>query len=565
MSLSPDHSGSPEFSQNPENREVSSSSLAASSQASQINQPGIISRDPPNPEMEDLSGVPRNENENSLETLSGHPIQGEQNNGEASQNEATANTYENCFGGKTRCDAKNENALANSTGDETKEASSLKSGLQDQKSQNQQYDNSNGSSKPSKQQPRMSLSPDHSGSPEFSQNPENREVSSSSLAASSQASQINQPGIISRDPPNPEMEDLSGVPRNENENSLETLSGHPIQGEQNNGEASQNEATANTYENCFVSEKIFGDKFLLDKLAVRLDRTPNRSIKNWEHLACTKKIAAPPEVRLKCKLRSEKKYTMMVFDVVTAGHHKTVRDLMDALTRMERQDVRKIITDVFPDAPNSSQELSEFIASPDNVNVVADIATLLDQTSNVNKCWEDLGREFGVSSERLEEIKYGQSTQVLMEYLYTEKPDLTIGTFHEVIENDLKRMDVSRILTPFVEEEGGRDKLMKDAIPLESDIMRSICVRLNKPNTAVKNWRHLAKSTKLGIPDEVYMDCKPDKLKSPTEGLLEWATANRSDLKIGELCCALKSIGRNDIVGYIAEYFQQQSSAVQQH
>lgn len=607
-------------------------------------------------------------------------------------------------GGKTRRDGKNENALANSTLDETEEAGSLKSGPQDEKSQKQQYGNSNGSSKPSKGQPMMSLSPDHPGSPDcssvvecpsssespemktmkknkslatdisganaipvestgpqipvnndasanlftppglraskshlgdsdaqnsennvtsssrvtdyghssqanqsstaastctnlptqmpqidvevadqqqgspcntqsvsdtssrfLSQNPENSEVSSSKLAASNQASQMNQPAINTRDPPNPEMEDLSGVPRNENDNSLESLSGHPIQEEQNNAEASQNEATVNTYENFFVSEKILGDKFLLEKLAVRLDRTPNRAIKNWEHLACTKEIAAPLEMRLKCKLSSEKRYTMMLFDVLTAEHDedKTVKDLMDALTRMKRNDVKKIITDVFPDAANSSQELSEFIAS--NFNAVADVATLLDQTSNVNKYWFHLGLEFGVSRVHLKEIEYGQSTQDLMEYLYTKKPHLTIGTFYGVIEKSLKRKDVLKILRPFVEEVGGREKMMKDAIPLESDTMRSICVCLNNPSPALRNWRYLAKSPELGIPDEVYMDCKPDKLKSPTEGLLEWATANRNDLKIGELCCAFKSMDRNDIVGYIAEYFQQQSTAVQQH
>ena len=39
---------------------------------------------------------------------------------------------------------------------------------------------------------------------------------------------------------------------------------------------------------------------------------------------------------------------MMLFDVVTAEGNKTLKDLMDALTAIKRNDVKKIITDVYP-------------------------------------------------------------------------------------------------------------------------------------------------------------------------------------------------------------------------
>ena len=84
--------------------------------------------------------------------------------------------------------------------------------------------------------------------------------------------------------------------------------------------------------------------------------------------------------------------------------------------------------------------------------------------------------------------------------------------------------------------------------------MRGICVCLNIPNTSLKNWRHLAKSPELGIPDEVYKDCQPDRPKSPTEALFEWIFAEKNGLTIGQLCKALKRIERNDIVGTIKEY-----------
>ena len=95
--------------------------------------------------------------------------------------------------------------------------------------------------------------------------------------------------------------------------------------------------------------------------------------------------------------------------------------------------------------------------------------------------------------------------------------------------------------------------------------MRGICVCLNKPNPSLKNWRHLAKSPELGIPDEVYKDCQPDRPKSPTEALFEWIFAEKNDLTIGQLCKALKRIERNDIVRDVKEYFRRQPAPGQQH
>jgi len=96
-----------------------------------------------------------------------------------------------------------------------------------------------------------------------------------------------------------------------------------------------------------VSEKI-NNKFLHDKIALGLDRTSHRIIKTWEHLACTEEIYAPLEVRLKCKINRENSCTLMLFDVVTAEmEEKTLKDMIDALTSIRRNDVKKIITDVY--------------------------------------------------------------------------------------------------------------------------------------------------------------------------------------------------------------------------
>ena len=101
---------------------------------------------------------------------------------------------------------------------------------------------------------------------------------------------------------------------------------------------------------------------------------------------------------------------------------------------------------------------------------------------------------------------------------------------------------------------------MKDVIELESDAMRSICVCLNNPNRVLKNWRHLAKSSVLGIPEDIYKDCEPGKLKSPTEALFEWIFAEKDDLTVGQLCSALRKIDRNDLVRDLRGHFEQNSS-----
>jgi len=101
------------------------------------------------------------------------------------------------------------------------------------------------------------------------------------------------------------------------------------------------------------------------------------------------------------------------------------------------------------DAADSTEKFSDFVASQDNSNIITQMATLLDQKSRVNPNWFNLGQQLQLSGERLKEIEYGQFTQVLMEYLYTKKTDLTIGKFYEVVEK-LKRRDVLKKLDPFI-------------------------------------------------------------------------------------------------------------------
>ena len=74
---------------------------------------------------------------------------------------------------------------------------------------------------------------------------------------------------------------------------------------------------------------------------------------------------------------------------------------------------------------------------------------MLDQESDVIENWFHLGFRFGIKRESLDEIKYGQFTQYIMEYLYTKKPQLTVGAFYNVIEK-LRRKDILKKLDKFM-------------------------------------------------------------------------------------------------------------------
>ncbi|KAJ7339410.1 hypothetical protein OS493_005805 [Desmophyllum pertusum] len=112
------------------------------------------------------------------------------------------------------------------------------------------------------------------------------------------------------------------------------------------------------------------------------------------------------------------------------------------------------------------------------------MATKLDQQSRVIGYWINLGRQFGITGEKLKEIEYGQSnpTLALMEYLYSKQVDnLTVGRFYEKIKEKLKRADVLKKLDPFLVEDS--DKPMEDVIQLDSDVYEKHLCLSQQPKT----------------------------------------------------------------------------------
>lgn len=88
------------------------------------------------------------------------------------------------------------------------------------------------------------------------------------------------------------------------------------------------------------------EKSLLQNLAVNLDKTTHRVVKDWQYLADRPEINAPPDVRLRCKVITERSYTLLLFDALRAEFEETtLGNMIDALDEIKRKDVKRIITD----------------------------------------------------------------------------------------------------------------------------------------------------------------------------------------------------------------------------
>lgn len=99
---------------------------------------------------------------------------------------------------------------------------------------------------------------------------------------------------------------------------------------------------------------------------------------------------------------------------------------------------------------------------------------------------------------------------------------------------------------------------MKEVIKLDDENMRSICVLFNKPIPGSKDWKYLAKL--FDLPEDIYNDYAPERPKSPTETQNWIFAAKDPQLTVGQLCNALKSIGRNELVEEVRKSYEQQSA-----
>ncbi|XP_015776374.1 PREDICTED: uncharacterized protein LOC107354412 isoform X2 [Acropora digitifera] len=299
-------------------------------------------------------------------------------------------------------------------------------------------------------------------------------------------------------------------------------------------------------------------------LAYYLDRTSQYAIKTWEDLASTEVIGAPLDVRRKCKLRGQKSFTWSLFELLASDvnyRDKKVRELIEAL-HVIHQEAKGLIEEspAYQECKENflNKKISEFV---DDFELIDNMATCLDQTSMYERTpfWRLLAAKLGVPKEKLDEIQHCEvnSTKALMECYYSRNPNITIEQFYEVVETQLKRDDILKILNPIAKKDSGKE--LRDVLRLESDEMTNICVLLNKPKSGKKNWESLADI--LGIPRITYQQFSPRTPESPTKILLEWIfNVKEEPLTVGQLISALRSIDRNDVVEELRKHFLQHST-----
>ncbi|XP_067043169.1 uncharacterized protein [Acropora muricata] len=235
---------------------------------------------------------------------------------------------------------------------------------------------------------------------------------------------------------------------------------HPIQEESEqsatDGASDKKDgAVPQNFEHYLVSDKIKENRDLQNMLADYLDRTCQYAIKTWEDLASTEVTGAPLDIRRKCKLRGQRSCALMLFELLASDvtyRDKKVRELIEAL-QVIHQEAKGLIEE--SPAYKSGKEnflnkkISEFV---DDFKLIDDMATCLDQTSMYERTpfWRLLGTKLGVPKEKLDEIQHCEvnSTKALMECYYSINPNITIEQFYEVVETQLKRDDVLKILNP---------------------------------------------------------------------------------------------------------------------
>ena len=96
--------------------------------------------------------------------------------------------------------------------------------------------------------------------------------------------------------------------------------------------------------------------------------------------------------------------------------------------------------------------------------------------------------------------------------------------------------------------------LLAKTIPDCLELLEGLCRCLDKEYRygACKCWKHIAEN--FGIKEKEYQNFKCSQIHSPTEVMFEYLQTSNPDLAIGEMKCALHSIGRQDVVGVLVKH-----------
>lgn len=294
---------------------------------------------------------------------------------------------------------------------------------------------------------------------------------------------------------------------------------------------------------------------LLDRIARYLDKEHRHgTVKCWMHLAEQFGVEERIYRTFTCCPENSPTENLFAFLKTRKPTEFTIEKLKEGMNSIDRND---IIEDVFKKHQDLDSKLTDkttvgslFDSHP---RIIGEIAVLLDVNEPGKKNWRQLADWFEVpksESQNFAESIQDNPTEQLLEKIKSSKPKMTVGYLQSILK-DLQMQEASDVLMNIT-----KNTLLKDLWNQDYEAVDNLCNLLNQRyNSRIRGWRLLG--LRLGIEKDDLDTFSPneDEVISPTEALLNHLGGSQVRLTMGDLIWALASIGRNDALSELEDYF----------
>ncbi|XP_020912636.1 uncharacterized protein LOC110250379 [Exaiptasia diaphana] len=218
---------------------------------------------------------------------------------------------------------------------------------------------------------------------------------------------------------------------------------------------------------------------------------------------------------------------------------------------------------------DNERKISEAITNSTS-DIMDKIALKLDSASTPTCTWMEFGLELGITRDKLKEFEMYTSynpTEALFRYVYSAsgkqiKASVIIGYLEQMNRWDIltEVFQTMRLLTDIAKD-------AQDIFKLGSELLETISRKLNEDCPGVGGWRVLARRLiadhYIDDPD-IISELEPPhqhEIHSSTKKIIEWLSANKPDVTIGELIAKCGEINRKDAVEILTRYFPRSAHA----
>ncbi|KAJ7339409.1 hypothetical protein OS493_005804 [Desmophyllum pertusum] len=167
------------------------------------------------------------------------------------------------------------------------------------------------------------------------------------------------------------------------------------------------------------------------------------------------------------------------------------------------------------------------------------------------KCWKHIAEFFRIPEQKYENFKCNKvhsPTEVMFEYLESDRPDITVGDLKNGL-HQIERQDVIGIL---IKHENCDQSTLNDntlvcsLFDSDPDIIGEMAFMLDKQKFGLKNWSHLA--AELGISRTTFKSFETSSTDNPTKKLFEVLAVHFPGLTVKELISHLEAMHRRDVI-----------------